>query len=514
MSVDTADIERELELEAELLKLTQFNRLAYYDPYPFQLRFHNDKSDRKALRAANQIGKSICGCAEDAIHLTGRYPDWWEGTRFDRPVSMVCAGVNNDKTRDLLQKGLFGDPVTRQTSIGTGWVPKDCVGEISLKRGVSDAFMHVKVRHETNGVADGFSTVTFLAYEMGKMSWMGETIDIYHLDEEPPSDILAQAGRGCIASGGIIYMTFTPELGKTEVVRELDKSWSMHRAAWTDVAGGDFDIDVSDGNKKEKVQFREVKTLKGKPGHMTEEKVKSAIKSFLPYEIKMRMKGIPVMGSGLVFVEREEDIMVQPFDMPDEWLRGDAIDFGGLSSTSHPTAWVRAAYDKQNDVIYIYDGFRVVGKEIPEIASRIIMKPYTDTVPTFWPHDGNKTLGQGGPTRQQYAAAGVNMFHTHFTNPPMEGKEEGTGGIQIMPGLTEMSTRLHDGRLKVFSTVTDFFEEYRSYHMRNGKVVDRDDDFISACRYAVMSVRHFVELNHVPITLYGNAQHSGGWMAM
>ena len=34
----------------------------------------------------NQVGRP-CGAAELAIHLTGRYPDWWDGRRFDVGVA-------------------------------------------------------------------------------------------------------------------------------------------------------------------------------------------------------------------------------------------------------------------------------------------------------------------------------------------------------------------------------------------------------------------------------------------
>jgi hypothetical protein len=29
--------------------------------------------------AANRAGKSTVGCYETTVHLTGRYPAWWEG---------------------------------------------------------------------------------------------------------------------------------------------------------------------------------------------------------------------------------------------------------------------------------------------------------------------------------------------------------------------------------------------------------------------------------------------------
>ncbi|MCP4866481.1 MAG: hypothetical protein GY897_21290 [Alteromonas sp.] len=142
------------------------------------------------------------------------------------------------------------------------------------------------------------------------------------------------------------------------------------------------------------------------------------------------------------------------------------------------------------------------------------MKPNSDKIPCEWPHDGNKVTGQGGTTKEQYVAAGVNMLDTHFTNPPEEYKEEGTGGIQIMPGLTEMSARMNDGRLKVFSTVLDFFAEARNYHMKDGKVVDREDDFMAASRIGVMGIRHALPLEDTTIRINRQYEQSAGWMGM
>lgn len=486
------------------------NRIEFYDPYQFQVNFHNDQSFSKALEAGNQIGKTVAGTVEDAMDLTGKYPHWFDGKRYDRPISLVCGGINNDKTRDLLQKALFGDPVTWEASLGTGWLPKEDIGKISKKRGVSDAFLHAKIRHYTDGKFDGWSTVSFQSYESGKAAWMGDTIDIFHLDEEPPMDILEQAGRGCIASGGRIRCTYTPENGQTEVVRKIKKEWSLHKAGWPDVAGEDFSIEA----EGELIEFETQRTLSGKAGHLTEQKVVNAAKNFAPYQLKMRMRGIPVLGSGLVFAYSEEQIKCKQMSFPAHFLFMDAIDFGGLSSTAHPTAFARMAYDPENDVVYIYDGFRMKGKEIPEVASHIIMKTNSDIIPVAYPHDGNKITGQGQSTRDQYAQAGVNMCEEHVTNPPAENQIEGKGGIQIMPGITDISARMADGRFVVMDTVNDFWEEFRGYHMKDGKIVDVDDDFMSATRYAVMYKRHAVSLEQKTIIFNQRktATASSGWM--
>ena len=496
--------ERKLELLKKKREYIKYNKLEFYSPYPFQVEFHNDKEERIGLRCGNQIGKTLAGTAQDAMDLTGMYPDWYDGVRYDRPITIVCGGINNDKTRDLLQKALLGDPVEKEVSLGTGWIPKNCLDKkkLSLKRGVTDAYIHAKVKHHSHSkfisgvkrdqkryrIFDGWSTLTFASYESGKMAWMGDTIDIYHLDEEPPMDILGQAGRGCIASGGSIKLTWTPENGITEVVTKVENEWSMHTAEWKDAAGEDFDFEI-DG---EVIHFTTVHRLDGRPGHITKRTLEQSQKDFPDYQMKMRMKGVPVLGSGLVFEYPEESIICQPLDggIPTSWPRIAAVDFGGISKSSHPSAVAYAAWDKDSDTVYIYDCFRLYSAEIADVAARMNSRPAW--IPVIWPHDGNKEVPGGSTVAKEYQSYGVNMFHTHFTNPPDENKGEGTGGIKLEPGIVAMQNRFRDGRIKVYSTLPEWFEEYRQYHLKDGKVVDYKDDLMATTRMVVQSLRHAI----------------------
>jgi hypothetical protein len=53
----------------------------------------------------------------------------------------------------------------------------------------------------------------------------------------------------------------------------------------------------------------------------------------------------------------------------------------------------------------------------------------------------------------------------------------------------EMLTRMETGKLKVFSSLLDWWEEFRLYHRKDGKVVKEGDDLMSATRYGVMMLR-------------------------
>ena len=82
------------------------------------------------------------------------------------------------------------------------------------------------------------------------------------------------------------------------------------------------------------------------------------------------------------------------------------------------------------------------------------------------------------------------MLLEHFTNPPALGEKK--GGNSIETGIMHMLTMMEQGRFKVFSTLTDWFEEYRMFHRKDNKIVPLHDDLMAATRYAVMSTRFAV----------------------
>ena len=80
-------------LQGESDRRQSRTKLLRYRPYPKQAAFHAAGATHRErlLMAGNQLGKTYCGAAEAAIHLTGRYPDWWNGSRWDRPVRAWAA---------------------------------------------------------------------------------------------------------------------------------------------------------------------------------------------------------------------------------------------------------------------------------------------------------------------------------------------------------------------------------------------------------------------------------------
>jgi hypothetical protein len=76
-------------LEEQRRRKDRSKALQRYRPYPKQMEFHNAGKQyrERMLMAPNQSGKTTAAAAETAMHLTGIYPDWFKGKRYDRPVA-------------------------------------------------------------------------------------------------------------------------------------------------------------------------------------------------------------------------------------------------------------------------------------------------------------------------------------------------------------------------------------------------------------------------------------------
>lgn len=448
-------------LAKEKLRREERTRLLRYKPYPKQAAFHEacGKNNQVLLMAGNRFGKTYCGAAEIGFHMTGLYPDWWTGRRFPRPVKVWACGTTHDKTRDILQSVLLGDPKD-PSAFGTGTLPGDLIVGTTRKPGVPNALAAVAVRHVSGGV----SVLDFKAYETGATAFMGESKDIVWLDEEPPQDVYSQALARILDRMGLVYLTFTPENGMTPLVagflNDPKPGQAIINATWDDA------LHLDDGMKAQ------------------------ILAALPPHEREMRSKGIPMLGSGLVYPVQEELLSCEPFPIPSYFRRIVGLDFGW----DHPTACVWLAWDTESNTFYVYDVYRASTKNIVIHAASIKAR---GVIPVAWPHDGARhDSGSGDGLANQYREQGVKMLPQHATNPPGPGEKEGQGGIAVEPGIQALLTAMETGRFKVFKHLSDWFQEFRMYHRKDGEIVKLNDDLMAATRYA-FQMRRFARANTV-----------------
>ena len=218
--------------------------------------------------------------------------------------------------------------------------------------------------------------------------------------------------------------------------------------------------------------------------HYTPEQRAAIVASYPAHEREARAKGIPTLGSGRIFPIEEDAIKVEPFKIPTHWPRINGIDFGW----DHPSAGVQNAWDRDNDCRYVIKAHRA--REQTPILFAPAVKAWGEWVPTAWPHDGlQHDKGSGEQIAMQYAKAGLKMLKNRSTHEPAPGQPEGSGGNSVEAGLLDMLDRMQTGRFKVFSNLGEWFQEFRMYHRKDGKVVKEREDLMSATRYGLMMKR-------------------------
>ncbi|MFQ5471544.1 MAG: terminase large subunit domain-containing protein [Dehalococcoidia bacterium] len=444
---ETLNIAGQLKKAARIAKALTQNRLSLYRPYSKQADFHDagEAHRERLLLAGNQVGKTAAASMEVAMHLTGRYPDWWKGKRLTGPNKWWVASTSNEMTRDTVQRLLLGEI----GQWGTGAIPKQYIDEVKLARGITGGVDLVRVKHASGGL----SYVSFKSYEQSRLKWQGESLHGVWFDEEPPRDIYTEGLTRTNARDGIVMLTMTPLLGMTEVIHLFyphPTTLDRHITQMTI-----DDAEHFDENAKEQI-----------------------IASYPPHEREARIKGRPMLGSGRVFPIADSEIAIEPIKIPDHWAQLAAIDFG----YDHPTAAVKMAWDRDTDTIYITNVYRK--SEATPQQHAMTLRHWETWLPWVWPHDGNVVhdRGSGQAIAAQYRREGLHMMREHATFAD--------GGYGTEAGVLEMLQYMQTGRWKVFENLEPWFQEFHVYHRKDGKIVKQQDDLMSASRVATMGKRY------------------------
>jgi hypothetical protein len=212
--------------------------------------------------------------------------------------------------------------------------------------------------------------------------------------------------------------------------------------------------------------------------HIPEEERARIIASWPAHERDARAKGVPMLGSGRIFQISEDAILEPPIqNIPPYWGKLWGIDFG----ISHPFAAVLLLYDRDNDIIHVHHCVRM-GDALPVVHAQA-MKSIGAAVPVAWPQDGTaREKNNGEQLAHSYRKTGLLMLGSHATWPD--------GGLSTEAALLEMQERFATGRLKVASHLSQFLEEFRLYHRKDGVIQKIHDDIISATQKGIMMKRY------------------------
>lgn len=431
--------------------------------YPKHIEFFaaGSKFKERLFMAANRVGKSEAGAFESTCHLTGIYPNWWQGRRFEHPIEMWASGTNSQTTRDIVQAKLLG-PVQAP---GTGMIPAHLIAHQISARGLPGALEGAHIKHVSGGV----SILGLKSYEQGRQSFEGTAKHVIWDDEEPPADVYTEQLYRTVTTKGIVLVTFTPLQGMSDVVRgflepESDDAkafkWYV-QAGWKDVP------------------------------HLDEEE-KRALKATTPlYQIQARTEGEPMLGAGAIYPIAESELIVPTREVPDTWRRVYALDVGW-----NRTAALWAAEDPGNGGLELYDEHYQGQGEPASHAAAIRAR-------------GDWMRGVIDP-----ASLGSNQIDGR-TLMDIYGKL----GLRLEPainaveaGLTDVWNLMVQGRLKVQEHLHNWRSEFRKYHRdEKGKVVKAHDHLMDATRYLVVSGRSYLKVQPRPQSA-ASMPLVGSWM--
>jgi phage terminase large subunit-like protein len=465
------EVARLLQLQQELSKYNKFD--SYFpdegplrrELYPRHMEFFAAGATRRerCFMAGNRCGKTLAGVYELIAHLTGRYPAYWQGYRFNKPIVAWCAGDTFRTTRDIIQRAILG-PIFDQ---GSGLLPKDCIERVTGKSGTADAVEGIFVKH----ISGGISELTLKSFDSGRESWQGAAIDVILLDEEPDYEIYVEALLRTATTGGLLMSTFTPLRGFSEIAREFISN-----------------RDADQGKFLVQVDWDSVP-------HLSAEVKAELLASIPEYQREARSKGIPALGSGAIYQVAEADIVVAPFPIPPYWPRAYGLDVGWQR-----TAAIWGARNNETGVTYLYDEY-YMAKEKPVVHA-----------------SGIKDRGAWIPgvvdpaSRASSQSDGQQMLELYRR----EGLKLQTAVNAVEAGIYKVWQMLSAGKLKVFRTCGSWLSEYRYYQRdEEGKVIKKNDHLMDATRYLIVSGLSVMTVQPEPEPQYVDNRHlygESGWM--
>jgi phage terminase large subunit-like protein len=445
----------------------RYNSLKYFRPFPHQLKFFETTGSRRGILAANRIGKTVSTCYETAIHLTGRYPDWWTGRRWSGPITAFVAGEGWEQVSRVLQQELLGvADVKLRHGLGTGSIPRECI-ELDTIRSDGANVMAVEIRHKSGQM----SYLLFGNYTQEVRNLQGFKLDLVVFDEQPPDDIFSELVTRTATTQGQILCSFTPLKGLNGLVSKFwnkEAGYEFVRVSWDDVPEYD---------------------PWGEPFLLNATRRQLEL-DYLPHEREARIKGMPVMGLGAVFQIKEWPTY-QPgtynFNAIPDLEHIIALDLGLVNDRtvislmywcpSERTAWLHAQ-------IVV----RGTEEAIPDQYISHLLRPEVRGAPIVLPPDA-ATPGRYTMTsqsiRELFESHGLNVYPKAIMNPP---DSEGRVTNHKAYGINQMRQMLETGALMINVNCQDFLREAQNYFVDERGRFSDPDDTIDSARYGILGI--------------------------
>lgn len=440
------------ELSSQLRQRADSLGLDKYQPMEMQEKFHNTDTQGRLFSGGNRAGKTVAGCAEGAMWLTGQHPVFSE--KFPPPVRGRACAVDFDRGVDLVLIPEYKKWIDSKYLINGKW-------EDSYHKAT-------RVLTLTNG-----STCEFMSYDQDVDKFAGTSRHFVHFDEEPPKAIFTECLARLIDTDGRWWMTMTPL---------IEFSWTAD--------------DLYEPIKDNKIPFI---TL-FEAGTHENVHIKSQAIDNLTFIMDEDEKDARTLGSGyaqstLIYPELKEYIIppvgledmigYKFFTMLDHGLRNPtAILFGAVGSDEDIIIF-KEYYQtdrlvRENAVAYL----ELVQELEKEAAKHGLVFEIDYMVGD--PSTQNRDPITGTSIRQEYGENGVWYM---------------LGNNDVRAGILRVKSDFANGRLKITEDCTNLIREARTYKWKkpiSSKVqarsnlleepVKRNDHALDALRYGIMTI--------------------------
>lgn len=452
------------------LKQEYRKRFLFYKPHQKQFLFHaaGASAFERAFFGGNRTGKSFSAYMEAAIHATGYYPDWWIGKKFLLPTNGLIACPSYQACRDVAQSYLLGgyDP---SGTVVESLISLDLILEKGMLTGVRGAIDYIKINH----ISNGYSTIYFKSSEQRREKFQGTRFDWALIDEECPADIYREIlmrladvdGRG----QGIMMLAMTPLKGMTELMKHylvLPIS-KMETTQSSDIFSTDYSEEKATPGVVMNNRFFLQVSWDDNP-HFTELAKEAYLATIPAYELEARQKGIPLIGTGLVYQVPEYKFLIDPIEIQPHWHHVIGLDLGFNPA---PTAAVFCAWDKDNDTLYIYKEYYVT-QNTPQ--QHVYNFNIMDCLWIPFIADPSARIGSatdGKKAIEEYAKSGKELVIAKYA------KEMAT---------TRVLERIRNNKFKVFNSCHKFLQEWRTYARDDkGKIMKGNDHLMNALEFII-----------------------------
>jgi hypothetical protein len=204
--------------------------------------------------------------------------------------------------------------------------------------------------------------------------------------------------------------------------------------------------------------------------HLSADEKEQLYESIPPYQRDARSKGIPQLGSGAIYPVPESEFVCSPFEIPDAWPRIYGLDVGW-----NKTAAVFGAHDRDSGTVYLYSE-HYQGHAEPSVHADALKARGWWLPGAIDPAARGRGQKDGEQLYRNYIDLGLNLM---------------LADNAVESGIHNVFQRLSGGRLRVFSTLTNWLAEFRIYRRDDkGRVVKDRDHLMDATRYLISRLDH------------------------